>query len=46
VLLVADGGLDFSLGGFGIRAFVEGLIARPGFHVRCDLTFGRARAAK
>jgi len=38
VLLVADGGLDFSMGGFGLRTFVQTLRTTPGFHVRFDIT--------
>lgn len=41
VLLVADGGLDFSLGGFGLRAFVESLLAMPGYH---DITLAHIRS--
>lgn len=38
VLLVTDGGLDFSMGDFGLRTFVETLRTTPGFHVRFDIT--------
>lgn len=38
VLLVADDGLDFSMGGFGLRTFVQTLRTTPGFHVRFDIT--------
>lgn len=38
VLLVADGGLDFSMNGFGLRTFVETLLTMPGFYVRFNLT--------
>lgn len=38
VLLVADGGLDFSLGSFGLRVFVETLLDMPGYHVKFDIT--------
>lgn len=38
VLLVADGGLDFSLNDFGLRTFVEALRTIPAYYVRFDLT--------
>jgi hypothetical protein len=38
VLLVTDGGLDFSMGDFGLRTFVEALRTIPGFYVRFDIT--------
>lgn len=38
VLLVADGGLDFSLGDFGLRTFVQTLVNMPGFYVRFNIT--------
>ncbi|GAB3165850.1 hypothetical protein [Telluribacter humicola] len=44
VLLVADGGLDFSIGGFGLRAFVESLLDMPGYHVKFDITLAHIHA--
>lgn len=44
VLLVADG-LDFSVGGFGLRTFVETLLAMPGYHVKFDVTLAHLYAA-
>ena len=38
VLLVADGGLDFSEGDFGLAVFVRTLLDAPGGHVRHDVT--------
>ena len=38
VLLVADGGLDFSLNDFGLRTFVLTLQSIPTFYVRFDIT--------
>lgn len=39
VLLVTDGGLDFSLGDFGLRTFVDVLTSQPpGPYVRFDVT--------
>jgi len=38
VLIVADGGLDFSLSDFGLRAFVDTLRTMPGFYVRFEIT--------
>lgn len=38
VLLLADGGLDFSDSDFGMSAFVEALKTTPGNHVRFDIT--------
>lgn len=38
VLLVADGGLDFSMGDFGLRTFVETLLATPAYYVRFEIT--------
>ena len=40
VLLVTDGGLDFSMNGFGLRTFVETLLSTTGFHVRFQITLG------
>lgn len=40
VLLVTDGVLDFSLGDFGLRTFVETLRTMPGYYVRFDITLG------
>jgi hypothetical protein len=40
VLLVADGLLDFSTNDFGLRTFVETLLATTGFHVRFQITLG------
>jgi hypothetical protein len=38
VLLVTDGGLDFSLGDFGLRTFVQTLLTMPGAYVRFQIT--------
>jgi hypothetical protein len=38
VLLVADGGLDFSLADFGLRTFVETLLIPPGPYVRFEVS--------
>ena len=38
VLLVTDGGLDFSVGDFGLRTFVETLLSMPGPYVRFRIT--------
>ena len=38
VLLVADGGLDFSEGDFGLSVFVRTLLDTPGRHVRHQIT--------
>lgn len=40
VLLVTDGGLDFSANDFGLRTFVETLLSTTGFHVRFQITLG------
>jgi hypothetical protein len=40
VLLVADGGLDFSEGDFGLSVFVRTLLDTPGRHVRHEITLG------
>lgn len=40
VLLVTDGGLDFSANNFGLRTFVESLLTAPGYNVRFQLTLG------
>jgi len=40
VLLVADGGLDFSANNFGLRTFVETLLSTTGFHARFQITLG------
>jgi hypothetical protein len=44
VLLVADGGLDFSSNSFGLRVFVETLHTMPGFYVRFDMTLAHINA--
>ncbi len=44
VLLVTDGGLDYSLGGFGLRTFVETLLDMPGHHVKFDISLGHIEA--
>ena len=44
VLLVADDGLDFSVGGFGLRTFVETLLGMPGYHVKFDVTLAHIDA--
>lgn len=44
LLLVTDGNLDFSLGGFGLRTFVESLLDMPGFHVKFDITLAHIDA--
>lgn len=38
VLMVADGGLDFSEDDFGMSVFVRTLLLTPGFHVRHEIT--------
>lgn len=38
LLLVADGGLDFSEGDFGLSTFVRSLLAMPGRHARFEIT--------
>lgn len=38
VLLVTDGGLDFSMSDFGLRTFVETLLATPAYYVRYEIT--------
>ncbi|CAN5912992.1 hypothetical protein BH24BAC1_BH24BAC1_18830 [soil metagenome] len=38
VLLVADGSLDFSLGDFGLRTFVQTLLGMPYYYVRFQVT--------
>jgi len=40
VLLVADGGLDFSPGNFGLSTFLEILHTPPGPYVKFDITVG------
>jgi hypothetical protein len=43
VLLVADGGLEFSLNDFGLRTFVRTLQSMPAFYVRFDITCAHIR---
>lgn len=38
VLLVTDGGLDFGVGNFGLRTFVQTLLTMPGAYVRFQIT--------
>jgi hypothetical protein len=44
VLLVADGGLDFSEGDFGLSTFVRTLLTTPGRYVRHEITLGHIAA--
>lgn len=44
LLLVADS-LDFSLGNFGLRMFVETLLGMPGYHVKFDITLAHINNA-
>lgn len=44
VLIVTDGGLDFSEGGFGLTTFVRTLLDMPGRHVRFQITLGHMSA--
>ena len=43
-LLVTDGGLDYGVGNFGLRTFVETLLAGAGFYARFDITLAHIRS--